>query len=65
MILNWVRELHLFRRHALVTRERMSHPNAEHKAIVEALRNRNARQVSRLMEAYVLQAKERGCRAAP
>jgi DNA-binding GntR family transcriptional regulator len=62
---NCVRELHLFRRHALVTRERMSHSNAEHKAIVEALRNRNARKVSRLMEAHVLQAKERVCHAAP
>jgi DNA-binding GntR family transcriptional regulator len=61
---NCVRELHLFRRHALVTRERMSHSNAEHKAIVEALRSRNARKASRLMEAHVLQAKERVCRAA-
>jgi DNA-binding GntR family transcriptional regulator len=54
-----IRELHLFRREALVTRERMSESNAEHRAICAALRARNAPAAASLMEAHVLNAKKR------
>lgn len=54
-----IRELHLFRRQALVTRERMSDSNAEHRAIYAALRAKNPVATASLMEAHVLNAKER------
>jgi DNA-binding GntR family transcriptional regulator len=54
-----IRELHLFRRKALVTRERMSESNAEHRAIYAALRAKNPVAAASLMEAHVLNAKKR------
>jgi DNA-binding GntR family transcriptional regulator len=54
-----IRELHLFRRKALVTRERMSDSNAEHRAIYAALRAKNPIAAASLMEAHVLNAKKR------
>jgi DNA-binding GntR family transcriptional regulator len=54
-----IRELHLFRRRALVTRERMSDSNAEHRAIYAALRAKNPVAAASLMEAHVLNAKKR------
>ncbi len=54
-----VGELHLFRRHALVTSGRMVQSNEEHAAILAALRAHDAEAASRLMEAHVLEAKER------
>jgi DNA-binding GntR family transcriptional regulator len=54
-----IRELHLFRRKALVTRERMSDSNAEHRAIYAALRAKNPVATASLMEAHVLNAKKR------
>jgi DNA-binding GntR family transcriptional regulator len=54
-----IRELHLFRRKALVTRERMSDSNAEHRAIYAALRAKNPVAAASLMEAHVLNAKKR------
>ena len=56
---SFIRELHLFRRQALVTPERMSDSNAEHRAIVAALRSRNSVAAASLMEAHVLNAKKR------
>jgi DNA-binding GntR family transcriptional regulator len=56
---NCIRELHLFRRHALVTAERMIESNNEHKAILEALQAGNGKKASRLMESHVLLAKKR------
>jgi DNA-binding GntR family transcriptional regulator len=56
---NCIRELHLFRRHALVTAERMIESNNEHKAILDALQAGNGKRVSRLMESHVLLAKKR------
>jgi DNA-binding GntR family transcriptional regulator len=60
-----IRELHLFRRKALVTRERMSDSNAEHRAIYAALRAKNPVAAASLMEAHVLNAKKRIFQAAP
>jgi DNA-binding GntR family transcriptional regulator len=60
-----VRELHLFRRQALVTPERMKDSNAEHRAIVGALRSHNAVAAASLMEAHVLNAKNRIFRHEP
>jgi len=60
-----IRELHLFRRKALVTRERMADSNAEHRAIFAALRARNPIAAASLMEAHVLNAKKRIFQAAP
>jgi DNA-binding GntR family transcriptional regulator len=54
-----IRELHLFRRQALVSRERMSDSNAEHRAIYAALRAKNPVAAASLMEAHVLNAKKR------
>jgi DNA-binding GntR family transcriptional regulator len=54
-----IRELHLFRRQALVTRERMSDSNTEHRAIYAALRAKNPVAAASLMEAHVLNAKKR------
>lgn len=54
-----IRELHLFRRKALVTRERMADSNVEHRAICAALRARNPVAAASLMEAHVLNAKKR------
>jgi DNA-binding GntR family transcriptional regulator len=59
-----IRELHLFRRKALVTRERMSDSNAEHRAIYAALRAKNPVAAASLMEAHVLNAKKRIFQAA-
>lgn len=54
-----VRELHLYRRHALVGADRMAHSNAEHATIVEALSRHDAARAAHLMEAHVLEAKAR------
>lgn len=56
---NCVRELHLFRRGGLVTKDRMTQSNAEHKAIVTALRTRDGEKAFRLMQNHVLKAKKR------
>jgi DNA-binding GntR family transcriptional regulator len=56
---SFVRELHLFRRQALVTLERMQDSNAEHRAIVAALDQHNPLAAASLMEAHVLNAKRR------
>jgi DNA-binding GntR family transcriptional regulator len=56
---SFIRELHLFRRQALVTLERMKDSNAEHRAIVAALGSRNPVAAASLMEAHVLNAKRR------
>ena len=56
---NCIRELHLSRRNALVTPERMIQSNAEHREIFEALQCRNRKKASQLMEAHVLKAKKR------
>jgi len=60
-----IRELHLFRRKALVTRERMSDSNAEHRAIYAALRAKNPIAAASLMEAHVLNAKKRIFQTTP
>ena len=60
-----VRELHLFRRQALVSLERMKDSNGEHRAIVGALGSRNPVAAASLMEAHVLNAKNRIFRTAP
>jgi DNA-binding GntR family transcriptional regulator len=60
-----IRELHLFRRAALVTRERMSDSNAEHRAIYAALRAKNPVAAASLMEAHVLNAKKRIFQTTP
>ena len=57
--LSFIRELHLFRRQALVSLERMKESNAEHRAIVAALGSHNAVAAASLMEAHVLNAKKR------
>ncbi len=54
-----VRELHLFRRRALVTAGRMAGSNQEHKAILAALEAGDAATAARLTESHVLQAKAR------
>lgn len=59
-----VREIHLYRRHALVGTERMAHSNAEHRAIVEALAAHDPATASQLMESHVLDAKARVLGAA-
>jgi DNA-binding GntR family transcriptional regulator len=61
---NCVRELHLFRRSALVSRERMKASNVEHKAIFRALKNHDAEKASQLMQDHVLDAKARVLRDA-
>jgi DNA-binding GntR family transcriptional regulator len=55
---NCIQELHLFRRSALVTLERMTQSNTEHRDIFEALQSGNGKKASRLMEAHVLSAKK-------
>jgi DNA-binding GntR family transcriptional regulator len=62
---NIIRELHLFRRKALVTRERMSDSNTEHRAIYAALRAKNPVAAASLMEAHVLNAKKRIFQTSP
>ncbi len=54
-----VRELHLFRRRALVSEGRMRESNAEHRAIVAALAKRDADRAASLMQSHVLDAKRR------
>ena len=61
---NCVRELHLFRRSALVAKERMKSSNLEHKAIVKALKARDAAKAFQLMQDHVLGAKARVLREA-
>lgn len=56
---NCVRELHLFRRGGLVTPERMRQSNTEHQAILDALLSGDGDAAFRVMEAHVLQAKQR------
>jgi DNA-binding GntR family transcriptional regulator len=57
--LGCVRLLHLFRRNALVSVDRMSQSNAEHLAFVTALKQGDAALARHLMEEHVLQAKSR------
>ena len=52
----FIRQLHLFRRNALVTGEQMSVSNAEHQAIYDALAARDPDAAARVMEAHVLAA---------
>jgi DNA-binding GntR family transcriptional regulator len=61
---NCVRELHLFRRSALVSKGRMKASNLEHKAIFRALKNRDAVKAFQLMQDHVLDAKARVLRDA-
>ena len=56
---NCIQELHLFRRNALVTPERMVESNAEHREIVDMIRQGHGKKAARLMEAHVLSAKRR------
>ena len=56
---NCVRELHLFRRSALVSKERMKSSNLEHRAIFKALKSRDAAKAFQLMQDHVLNAKAR------
>jgi len=62
---NCVRELHLFRRSALVSKERMKSSNLEHRAIFKALKSHDAAKVFQLMQDHVLNAKARVLREAP
>jgi DNA-binding GntR family transcriptional regulator len=61
---NCVRELHLFRRSALVSKERMKSSNLEHRAIFKALKGRDAAKAFQLMQDHVLNAKARILREA-
>jgi DNA-binding GntR family transcriptional regulator len=61
---NCVRELHLFRRSALVSKERMKSSNLEHKAIFKALKSHDAAKAFQLMQDHVLGAKARVLREA-
>jgi DNA-binding GntR family transcriptional regulator len=61
---NCVRELHLFRRSALVSKERMKSSNLEHKAIFKALKNHDTEKAFQLMQDHVLNAKARVLREA-
>jgi DNA-binding GntR family transcriptional regulator len=61
---NCVRELHLFRRSALVSKERMKSSNLEHKAILKALKSHDAAKAFQLMQDHVLNAKARVLREA-
>jgi DNA-binding GntR family transcriptional regulator len=56
---SFVQELDLFRRRALVPAGRMADSNREHRRILEAIAARDAEAASRLMEAHVLDAKQR------
>lgn len=57
--LSHVRELHLFRRRALVGGERMAASNREHRAILAALEARDGERAEALMRAHVLGSKAR------
>ena len=61
---NCVRELHLFRRSALLSKERMKSSNLEHRAIFKALKSRDAAKAFQLMQDHVLNAKARVLRDA-
>jgi DNA-binding GntR family transcriptional regulator len=61
---NCVRELHLFRRSVLISKERMKSSNLEHKAIFKALKSRDAAKAFQLMQDHVLGAKARVLREA-
>jgi DNA-binding GntR family transcriptional regulator len=54
-----VRELHLFRRRALVTPGRMRESNAEHAAIIRSLATHDADATRKLMEGHVITARDR------
>ncbi len=54
-----VRELHLFRRRALITPGRMRDSNAEHAAIIRSLAAHDADATRKLMENHVLAARDR------
>jgi DNA-binding GntR family transcriptional regulator len=56
---SFVRELHLFRRRALEPTGRMAGSNSEHRGILDAIAAHDAEAASRLMEAHVLDAKQR------
>jgi DNA-binding GntR family transcriptional regulator len=56
---SFVRELHLFRRRALVTPGRMEASNAEHAGIIDALAAHAPDRARSLMEAHVLDACDR------
>ncbi len=62
---NCVRELHLFRRSALVSKERMKSSNLEHRAIFKALKSHDAAKAFQLMQDHVLNAKARVLRETP
>ena len=61
---NCVRELHLFRRSALVSKERMKSSNLEHRAIFKVLKSHDAAKAFQLMQDHVLNAKARVLREA-
>jgi DNA-binding GntR family transcriptional regulator len=62
---NSVRELHLFRRRALVSPGRMEASNIEHAAIIDALAGHDCGRARALMEAHVLDSRDRVVPAAP
>ena len=62
--LSFIRELHLFRRSALLSKERMKSSNLEHRAIFKALKSRDAAKAFQLMQDHVLHAKARVLRDA-
>lgn len=57
--LGLIRELHLFRRRALVGADRMAASNREHRAILAALEARDGDRAEALMRAHVLGSKAR------
>jgi len=58
------KELHLFRRRSLVSHEGLRASNAEHRAIVEAIGEGDARRAGRLMRRHIEAGKKRAARAA-
>lgn len=53
------KELHIFRRHSLVSIEGLQESNEEHRAIVEALRTRKPERVGRAMKRHILGGRRR------
>lgn len=60
-----VRELHLFRRRALISPGRMRESNQEHAAMLEKLASHDAKNARELMEDHVLMARDRVLASAP
>ena len=54
-----VNELHLFRRRSLVTRGRMQESNAEHRAIIDAIRAGDGERAATLLEQHVAHGRDR------